>query len=140
MKNYRPGDGTRARKALDEITRAGKMTPVELSNILGTAPKNIGAILYACIGHKLVTKVGRGAGTYYRLTTDQDNIQDIELDLTVEAAAPVNDGDLHISVWSDGDVMIEGATVHTDDGNKVILSRHQAQQLVRMLARPVVAL
>lgn len=140
MKNYRPGEGTKTRKALDAITRAGQMTPVQLAIELGTSPKNIAAILYACIDHKLVAKIGRGAGTYYRLTTEADHLQGISLDLGEQPATVEADGGLIISAWSDGDVMIEGATVHTDDGNKVVLNKLQAQQLVRMLARPVVAL
>ncbi len=140
MKNYRPGEGTMARKALDAITRTGQMTPVQLAIELGTSPKNIAAILYACIDHKLVAKIGRGAGTYYRLTTEADHLQGISLDLGEQPATVEADGGLIISAWSDGDVMIEGATVHTDDGNKVVLNKLQAQQLVRMLARPVVAL
>ncbi len=140
MKNYRPGEGTMARKALDAITLTGQMTPVQLAIELGTSPKNIAAILYACIDHKLVVKIGRGAGTYYRLATEADHLQGISLDLGAQPAPVETEGGLIISAWSDGDVMIEGATVHTDDGNKVVLNKLQAQQLVRMLARPVVAL
>ncbi len=138
MKNYRPGEGTMARKALDAITLAGQMTPLQLATELGTSPKNIAAILYACIDHKLVCKIGRGAGTYYRLTTQADQVQGISLDLGEQPAPVEEDGGLTISIWSDGDVMVEGATVHTDDGNKVVFNQRQIQQLVRMVARPLV--
>ena len=140
MKNYQPSEGTMARKALDAITDNIKMTPIELASILGTSPKNIAAILYACIDHKLIVKIGRGAGTYYRRATEEDHIQGISLDLAEQPAPVEAEGGLAISVWSDGDVMIEGATVHTDDNNKIVLNKLQAQQLVRMLARPAVAL
>ena len=141
MKNYRPRDGTMARKALEAITLAGQMTPLQLATELGTSPNNIAAILYACIDHKLVVKIGRGAGTYYRLTTGADQVADISHISQGFTDEPVEeDGGLTISIWSDGDVMVEGATVHTDDGNKVVFNQRQIQQLVRMVARPVVAL
>jgi hypothetical protein len=141
MKNYRPGEGTMARKALEAITLAGQMTPLQLATELGTSPKNIAAILYACIDHKLVVKIGRGAGTYYRLATGADQVADISHISQGFTDEPVEeDGGLTISIWSDGDVMVEGATVHTDDGNKVVFNQRQIQQLVRMVARPVVAL
>ena len=140
MKNYHPREGTMARKALDALAAAGQMTPVQLATTIGTSPKNIQAILWHCIDHKLVLKIGRGAGTHYRLATEADQVQGISLD-SADMLAPVEpDGGLIISAWSDGDVMIEGATMHTDDGNKVVLNKLQAQQLVRLLARPVVAL
>jgi hypothetical protein len=139
MKNYQPREGTKARQALDAITEAGQMTPVQLATAIGTSPKNITAILWHCMEHKLIVKVGRGAGTHFRLASEEDHIADISLTLdTVDEAEA--EGDLAISIWSDGDVMVQGATVHTEDGNKIVFSRAQAQQLVRMLARPAVAL
>jgi hypothetical protein len=140
MKNYHPREGTMARKALDAITEAGQMTPTQLATAIGTSSKNVLAILWHCIEHKLVVKIGRGAGTYFRLATEQDHVQGISLDLGEQPAPVEADGGLIISAWSDGDVMIEGATVHTDDNNKIVLNKLQARQLVRMLARPVVAL
>ncbi len=138
MKNYYPGENTKARMALDAITAAGKMTPVELAKALGTSSNNITAILWHCMEHKLVVKIGRGAGTYYRLATEEDHVQGISLDLADRPAPVDEDGGLVISIWSDGDVMVEGATVHTDDGNKVVFNQRQIQQLVRMVARPTV--
>jgi hypothetical protein len=140
MKNYQPSEGTKARIALDAIREAGQMTPIQIASILDTSPKNVAAILYACMDHQLLVKVGRGNGTYYRPATEADLLAKVAPDAAAGAPADPEGAadDLTISIWSDGDVMVEGATVHTDDGNKVVFTQRQITHLVRMVARPTV--
>jgi len=138
MTNYEPRKGTKARTALDAIRAAGLLTPIEIAGVMQTSVKSVQSLLSTCLRHKLLVKVGRGEGTYYQPATDVDHVEGLALDVGGADNEVQPAGDLVISIWSDGDVMVEGATVHTDSGNKVVFTLRQIEQLVRMVARPMV--
>lgn len=149
---YHPRRDSVPDRTIDLMRRNGRgLTAAEISLGTGYSPKNIGNILQACVTHGVLLKMRNGKGVYWCLpehaapefAPHADGASTVDTTTILDDAARTADGDapLEIAVWHDGDVVVKGGTeIEAHNGGMAIsYNRAQAEQLARMLTRPLVA-